>query len=120
MFLTSVGWFRFQNTSGYSSLASMVLMTSLKALFWISFHNLPLSIYTTLANRVLKKDGYLNVYFHPWEFMDIGPKKKYNFPFYVTKNTDRKMVERFDKLISWGKSKGYEFVRTYDFIKTIK
>lgn len=86
-------------------------------LFWISFHNLPLSIYTSLANRTLKKDGYLNVYFHPWEFMDIGPKKKYNFPFYVTKNTDAKMIERFGKLIEWGKSKGYEFLRTWDFVE---
>lgn len=89
-------------------------------LFWISFHNLPLGIYTSLANRTLKKDGYLNVYFHPWEFMDIGPKEKYNFPFYVTKNTDAKMVKRFGKLIEWGKSKGYEFSRTWDFVESIK
>ncbi|WP_029906940.1 polysaccharide deacetylase family protein [Prevotella sp. 10(H)] len=89
-------------------------------LFWISFHNLPLGIYTKLANRALKKDGYLNIYFHPWEFMDIGPKKKYNFPFYVTKNTDDKMVERFGKLIEWGKRKGYEFSRTWDFVKEFR
>lgn len=86
-------------------------------LFWLSFHNLPLSLYCLLANRVLKKDTYLNVYFHPWEFMDIGPKKKYNFPFYVTKNTGTRMIERFDKFISWGKNKGYHFSRTWDFIK---
>jgi hypothetical protein len=51
--------------------------------------------------------------------MDIGPKKKYNFPFYVTKNTDAKMVERFGKLIEWGKSKGYEFARTWDFVESL-
>lgn len=88
-------------------------------LFWISFHNLPLRLYCRLADRVLKKDGYLNVYFHPWEFMDIGPKKKYNFPFYVTKNTDIKMVDRMNKFIKWAKSKNYEFARTIDFVKTI-
>lgn len=88
-------------------------------LFWISFHNLPLSLYCCLAARVLKKDGYLNTYFHPWEFMDIGPKSKYNFPFYVTRNTDLKMIERFDKFISWGKKKGYEFSTTYDFVKKV-
>jgi peptidoglycan/xylan/chitin deacetylase (PgdA/CDA1 family) len=88
-------------------------------LFWISFHNLPVSLYCMLANRTLKKDGYLNTYFHPWEFMDIGPKKKYNFPFYVTKNTDQKMVDRLDKFIKWGKAKGYEFARTCDFVKEI-
>lgn len=89
-------------------------------LFWISFHNLPLGIYKKLANRVLNKDGYVNIYFHPWEFMDIGPKSKYNFPFYVTKNTDTKMVERFGRLIEWGKKKGYQFSRTWDFIEGIK
>lgn len=88
-------------------------------LFWISFHNLPLSIYFCLASRTIKKDGYLNTYFHPWEFMDIGPKKKYNFPFYITNNTDTKMVERFEKFIQWGLQKGYHFVRTSDFVETI-
>lgn len=85
-------------------------------LFWISFHNLPQWLYFGLAKRTLKKDGYLNTYFHPWEFMDIGPKAKYNFPFYVTRNTDTKMVDRFEKLILWGKKTGCEFVRTYDFV----
>ena len=89
-------------------------------LFWISFHNLPVWLYCRLANRALRKDGYLNTYFHPWEFMDIGPKKKYNFPFYVTRNTDTKMIERLGRFIEWGKRKGYEFCRTYDFVKEIK
>lgn len=87
-------------------------------LFWISFHNLPLWMYFKLANRTLRKDGYLNTYFHPWEFMDIGPKAKYDFPFYVTRNTDRTMVSRFERFILWGKKKGYEFARSYDFVKT--
>jgi peptidoglycan/xylan/chitin deacetylase (PgdA/CDA1 family) len=85
-------------------------------LFWISFHNLPLSLYCILANRTIKKDGYLNVYFHPWEFMDIGPKNKYNFPFYITRNTNIKMEERLGRFIEWGKHKGYKFVRTIDFV----
>lgn len=89
-------------------------------LFGISFHNLPLRLYCFLANRVIKKDGYLNVYFHPWEFVDIGPKSKYNFPFYVTRNTDKKMVDRFDQFIKWAGKMGYKFYRTYDFIKTIE
>lgn len=88
-------------------------------MFWISFHNLPLSVYCKFAQWVLNKDGYLNVYFHPWEFMDIGPKKKYNFPFYITRNTDQIMVNRFSKLIDWGKRKGYEFSRTWDMLQTV-
>lgn len=86
-------------------------------LFWISFHNLPLSLYCALAGRTLKKDGYLNVYFHPWEFMPIGPKSKYNFPFYVTKNTDQKMIDRLDKFIEWALKKGHKFEHTYKLIE---
>lgn len=86
-------------------------------LFWISFHNLPLSLYCSLAGRTLKKDGYLNVYFHPWEFMPIGPKSKYNFPFYVTKNTDQKMVDRLGKFIEWALKKGHKFEHTYKLIE---
>lgn len=86
-------------------------------LFWISFHNLPLSLYCALAGRTLKKDGYLNVYFHPWEFMPIGPKSKYNFPFYVTKNTDKKMVDRLGKFIEWALNKGHKFEHTYKLIE---
>lgn len=88
-------------------------------LFWISFHNLPLWLYCSFAKWALKTDGYLNTYFHPWEFMDIGPKEKYNFPFYVTKNTDAKMVKRLGQFIEWGQKKGYEFIRTYDLVKSI-
>ena len=86
-------------------------------LFWISFHNLPLPIYLFLANKTLKKDGYLNIYFHPWEFMLIDPKNRYNFPFYVTRNTNNKMVERLNAFISWAQKKGYSFRTTYSFIK---
>lgn len=86
-------------------------------LFWISFHNLPLSVYCALAGRTLKKDGYLNVYFHPWEFMPIGPKAKYNFPSYVTKNTDSKMVSRLGQFIEWALKKGHKFEHTYKLIE---
>lgn len=86
-------------------------------LFWISFHNLPLSLYCALAGRTLKKDGYLNVYFHPWEFMPIGPKSKYNFPFYVTKNTDQKMIDRLGKFIEWALKRGHKFEHTYKLIE---
>lgn len=87
-------------------------------MFWLSFHNLPQSVYRMLSTRIINNDGYLNIYFHPWEFMDIGPKSKYNFPQYVTRNTDHTMVKRFDSFIQWGLNKGYTFSRTYNYIKS--
>jgi hypothetical protein len=65
----------------------------------LSFHNLPLSVYQYLALKTIKKDRYLNVYFHPWEFTDLSDKEKFGFPGYVSKNTGHKMVKRFDQFI---------------------
>jgi len=107
------------NREGVLQLPASVTPLIRFPLFWISFHNLPASVYRMFAKWTLNNDGYLNVYFHPWEFMDIGPKNKYNFPFYVTRNTDSRMIERMDRFIQWGKKKGYDFVRSYDFIEEI-
>ncbi len=86
-------------------------------LFWLSFHNLPLSWYYYFCNRTLRKDGYLNIYFHPWEFETID---KYNFPFYVVRNSGPKMKERLGQFVLWAKSKGYSFGTTSQFINSLK
>jgi peptidoglycan/xylan/chitin deacetylase (PgdA/CDA1 family) len=89
-------------------------------LFWLSFHNLPLSIYKTLASWTYKKDKYLNIYFHPWEFTDLNDFERFGFPGYVRKNTGIKMIERMEILISWMKRKNYPFGTFQEFIKTLK
>lgn len=78
-------------------------------LFWLSFHNLPLWLYQFIAKVTLKKDGYLNIYFHPWEFTDLNKPEKFNFPKYISKNSGNEMIERFDKLITWMKEKRHTF-----------
>jgi hypothetical protein len=84
-------------------------------LFWLSFHNLPLFLYTWLSKITLKSDGYLNIYFHPWEFMPINDKNKYNFPGYVNRNVGKKMCTRFEKFIRLFKN--HEFITIQDFIE---
>ncbi|HAY3561756.1 TPA: polysaccharide deacetylase family protein [Elizabethkingia meningoseptica] len=88
-------------------------------LFWLSFHNFPVGVYRKLAKRALQKDGYLNIYFHPWEFMDIT-KKEYALPSYTSVNTGEKMVQRFDGFVSWLKQNNYKFGTFKDFLETIK
>jgi peptidoglycan/xylan/chitin deacetylase (PgdA/CDA1 family) len=68
-------------------------------LFWLSFHNLPLALYKYLALKAHRKDGYINVYFHPWEFTDLKNKEKFGFPSYVSKNSGEKMTQRFDQFL---------------------
>lgn len=89
-------------------------------LFWLSFHNLPLWLYKFLAKITLKKDSYLNVYFHPWEFTDLNKPEKFNFPGYVSKNSGDKMIERFDAFITWMKEKRYTFGTFKEFLKKIE
>jgi peptidoglycan/xylan/chitin deacetylase (PgdA/CDA1 family) len=89
-------------------------------LFWLSFHNLPLSIYKTLASWTYKKDKYLNIYFHPWEFTDLNDFDRFGFPGYVRKNTGVKMIERMEILISWMKRKNYPFGTFQGFIQTLE
>lgn len=86
-------------------------------LFWLSFHNLPLHIYTLLAKWTIKKDGYLNIYFHPWEFTDLKDKDRFGFPGYVEKNTGDKMIERMNRFIQNLKKQNCEFSTISDFVK---
>lgn len=88
-------------------------------LFWLSFHNLPLSIYKVLTSWTYKKDHYLNIYFHPWEFTNLEDFERFGFPGYVRKNTGDKMIQRMDNFIAWLKMKKYPFGTFKGFIKTI-
>jgi peptidoglycan/xylan/chitin deacetylase (PgdA/CDA1 family) len=84
-------------------------------LFWLSFHNLPLWFYKAACKTTMNKDAYLNLYFHPWEFIEIK-KPEYGLPAYVTKNSGPKMVYRFDKLLHWMKEENFKFCTFSNFI----
>lgn len=85
-------------------------------LFWLSFHNFPLQVYQYLALKTLKKDGYLNLYFHPWEFSDIKDTT-FKLPSYTTKKTGDEMVDRFDRFVGWLKEKNCTFGTFQEFQK---
>lgn len=65
-------------------------------LFWLSFKNFPYFLYKKIAVDTLKTYGYLNLYFHPWEFTDIS---KYKLPGYVKTDSGNRLVERLHCLI---------------------
>ncbi|QKJ29962.1 polysaccharide deacetylase family protein [Mucilaginibacter mali] len=88
-------------------------------LFWLSFHNLPMFILTWLCDITHRKDGYLNLYFHPWEFTDLDKPEKYGFPGYVTRTTGEDFIERMRYFINWALERDYRFVRTGDFAADI-
>lgn len=72
-------------------------------LFWLAFKNFPYSFYKKLAIKTLSNYGYLNLYFHPWEFTDIS---SYKLPGYVKRPSGDKLVDRLHKLINDLKKEG--------------
>lgn len=85
-------------------------------LFWLSFHNLPLGLYKKLALWTYKNDGYLNTYFHPWEFIDLSIPEL-GMPGFVQRNSGEKMMLRMHSLISYFKRKNIEFGTISRFIQ---
>ncbi len=88
-------------------------------LFWLSFHNFPLWLYRALCLQAINKDHYLNIYFHPWEFIDLT-QPHFGLPNFVSKNSGSKMIQRFNSWISWLKSKGYSFTTISQFAESVK
>lgn len=84
-------------------------------LFWLSFHNFPLWFYKYLVKRSYKNDGYVNLYFHPWEFTDLTDKHKYGFPGYVSKNSGDSMISRMDLLMAWLNKQSYKNGTSHQF-----
>jgi peptidoglycan/xylan/chitin deacetylase (PgdA/CDA1 family) len=88
-------------------------------LFWLSFHNFPPALYRWLFRHAYRKDGYANIYFHPWEFTNLADKERYNFPAYVSRNSGQQMIDRMDKFMAWLQKKGYPSSTIKDFIDSI-
>jgi peptidoglycan/xylan/chitin deacetylase (PgdA/CDA1 family) len=85
-------------------------------LFWISFHNVPLNLYYAMCRRTVNHDGYLNIYFHPWEFVDLT-RPKFGMPGFVSRNSGEKMKERFAIWINRLKQSGYQFQTISAYLK---
>ena len=84
-------------------------------LFWLSFKNFPMWYYKLLSSQTLRSHGFLNIYFHPWEFTDLGA---YNMPNYVRKYAKDQLIERLEDYVNWLKNKG-EFISMNQFAEGI-
>jgi hypothetical protein len=84
-------------------------------LFWLSFKNLPFPLYQSLALQTLKKDSYLCLYFHPWEFTDLST---FGLPAIVRKIDGSRLQERLHRLIARLKKEA-DFITVQEYL-TIK
>ena len=66
-------------------------------LFWLSFKNFPYRYYLHLCKQALQKDGYLSLYFHPWEFVDVTG---YGLPAYTTRYAGQELLDRLHQLLN--------------------
>ncbi|MBN9296373.1 MAG: DUF3473 domain-containing protein [Filimonas sp.] len=65
-------------------------------LFWLAFKNYPYPLFRHLVLHTMKKDGYVCLYFHPWEFVDLS---KYNMPGYTKRLAGKPLQDRLYRLI---------------------
>lgn len=84
-------------------------------LFWLSFHNFPLAAYLRACATTMSRDGYLNLYFHPWEFTDLSDPEL-GMPWYVKRNSGTQMQRRFGQMLSWMTKKRYAFTTIAEFL----
>jgi peptidoglycan/xylan/chitin deacetylase (PgdA/CDA1 family) len=85
-------------------------------LFWLSFKNFPLFLYQFMVARTLKKDGYANLYFHPWEFNSL---KEFDLPSYVKRQDDIVLLNKLERFIVHFKDK-VEFVSINSYLQSTK
>ncbi len=84
-------------------------------LFWLSFKNLPLWLVSWLSVRTLQHDGYLSLYYHPWEFCDLSA---WQLPYYVRSTDGDKLLEKMENYIVNLKKNGAKFGTIRDFLNS--
>jgi len=70
-------------------------------LFWLSFKHTPMSFFRLMSKWSLETDGYLNIFFHPWEFSNL---KKYGLPWIIRRLDGNVMLQRLNRYLLWLKS----------------
>ncbi len=82
-------------------------------LFWLAFKNMPYPLYLNLVLRTLRRDGYVSLYFHPWEFTDLT---QYRLPGYIRKGSTGELLVKLKRLVRDLSGEG-EFTGMYDYLK---
>jgi len=67
-------------------------------LFWLSIKLFPTFFYNYLCKSILKKNDYVLIYVHPWEFADLS---KYNLPFYIKNISGKKQCDKFEAILTY-------------------
>lgn len=107
----------FRTAEGIVEIPASVSSPGRLPLFWLSLHNMPLGMYLWLCQGAIRRDGYLNVYFHPWEFVDSIYNPDYKLPFYIRRNAGERLACRLGRVIDHFKNRNETFGTLTDLIK---
>lgn len=78
--------------------------------FW--FRNFGYTYAVVMTSAI--KDDLINLYFHPWEFVDL---KEFDIPYLYRRNTGEKMINEFRMYIKWCLKNGYTGETISNYIK---
>ena len=67
-------------------------------LFWLAWKNLPMAVVRDACERCLASDGVLNLFWHPWEFVDLARE---GIPLHVRRVDGERMCDRFAGFAEW-------------------
>jgi peptidoglycan/xylan/chitin deacetylase (PgdA/CDA1 family) len=68
-------------------------------LFWLAFKILPLWFIKQCSLRVMDRDGYLSLYFHPWEYADLNAFSM--LPFYTRRPCGTQLLDKLWQYLAW-------------------
>lgn len=83
-------------------------------LFWLAFKNFPRFMFKLLACHTLKNRGFLNIYWHPWEFNEAIKSSEFKLPKFVVRCAGDTLTRRLDYFISQMQGRGV-FMTTSEF-----
>ncbi|GAA4342219.1 polysaccharide deacetylase family protein [Flaviaesturariibacter amylovorans] len=85
-------------------------------LFWLAFKNFPYAYFLRLVRHTLRQEGYVCLYFHPWEFTDI---RRYQLPGYVRRDCGPALVQKLERLVKDLGKEG-QFVTMAEYVRNIQ
>ena len=87
-------------------------------LFWLSFKNLPLCLYKSLAGAALRRTGFFNLYTHPWEYTARSREARWRIPGYIVRHAGPEQAARLESLILFLKERG-EFTTFREYLDNL-
>ena len=91
------------NENGITRVPASVSANFRIPLFWLAFKNLPYAYFKRLALQAFGKDGYLSLYFHTGEFVDLS---NYNLPTMIKRKSGSELLDKLKRLINDLKNEG--------------